>query len=110
MSKEYIWKLSDISRVNKNGLKVFSCFSCGGGSTMGYKLAGFEVLGNNEIDEKINAMYVKNHHPKYNFNCDIRKLVNMDLPDELYDLDVLDGSPPCSFFFSCRKKRKSLGH
>jgi DNA (cytosine-5)-methyltransferase 1 len=31
---------------------VFSCFACGGGSTMGYKLAGFDVLGCNEIDPK----------------------------------------------------------
>ena len=30
--------------------KVFSCFSCGGGSTMGYKLSGFDVIGCNEIN------------------------------------------------------------
>ena len=30
--------------------KVFSCFACGGGSTMGYKLAGFDVIGHNDID------------------------------------------------------------
>lgn len=33
------WRLSDLKDVEKNGKKVFSCFSCGGGSTMGYKLA-----------------------------------------------------------------------
>ena len=33
-----------------NGLKVFSCFACGGGSTMGYKLAGCEVIGCCDID------------------------------------------------------------
>ncbi len=109
MSKEYIWNLKDIKKVHKNGLKVFSCFSCGGGSTMGYKLAGFDVIGNNEIDEKINAMYVKNHNPKYNFNCDIRKMVNMDLPDELYNLDILDGSPPCSVFSTAGKREKGWG-
>ena len=39
------------------------------GSTMGYKLAGFDVIGNLEIDPKKNAAYVKNHKPKgYNFN------------------------------------------
>ena len=90
MSKGYIWNLEDLKRIKKNGLKVFSCFSCGGGSTMGYKLAEFEVIGNNEIDPKMNEVYVKNNHPKYNFNCDIRDLCNMDLPDELYGLDILD--------------------
>lgn len=58
MSKEYIWSLENLKNVKKNGLKVFSCFACGGGSTMGYKLVGFDVLGCNEIDPKINAMYV----------------------------------------------------
>lgn len=109
MSREYIWDLEDINKVQKNGLKVFSCFSCGGGSSMGYKLAGFDVIGDNEIDEKINNMYVKNHRPKYNFNCDIRDLNNMKLPDELYNLDILDGSPPCSVFSMAGQREKAWG-
>lgn len=36
--------------VPKNARKVFSCFSCGDGSTTGYKLAGYIVLGNMEVD------------------------------------------------------------
>ena len=83
MTKEYIWFFEDIKKVNKNNLKVFSCFSCGGGSCMGYKLAGFDVIGNNEIDEKINEIYIKNHNPKYNFCCDIRDLLNLDLPNDI---------------------------
>ena len=43
--------------------KVFSCFACGGGSTMGYKLAGFDVLGCNEIDPKMMESYMSNHKP-----------------------------------------------
>lgn len=54
MNKEYIWSLENLKNVKKNDLKVFSCFACGGGSTMGYKLAGFDVIGCNEIDPKIN--------------------------------------------------------
>ena len=80
----------------KNGLKVFSCFACGGGSTMGYKLVGCDVIGCNEIDPRMNKVYVENHHPKYNYLEDIRDFNKReDLPAELYDLDVLDGSPPC---------------
>ena len=45
----YDWTLKD-AKFTKNKGKVFSCFSCGGGSTMGYKLAGFDVIGCNEID------------------------------------------------------------
>ena len=109
MSKGYIWNLEDLKKIRKNGLKVFSCFSCGGGSSMGYKLAGFEVIGNNEIDSKINAMYVKNHRPKYNFNCDIRDLTNLSLPDEIYNIDILDGSPPCSVFSIAGQREKAWG-
>lgn len=50
---EYEWYLSDSDKVKKNNYKVFSCFSCGVGSSMGYKLAGFDVIGNCEIDKKI---------------------------------------------------------
>ena len=87
------WKLSDLPAPGEH--KVFSCFSCGGGSTMGWKLAGFDVIGNCEIDKRINDIYVKNHHPRYNYNIDIRDLLKGDLPKELYGIDVLDGSPPC---------------
>ena len=93
-----------------NGLKVFSCFACGGGSTMGYKLAGCEVLGCLEIDKKMNEIYVENHHPKYNFLMDIRDFNKLEnLPEELYSLDILDGSPPCTTFSMAGKREKSWG-
>lgn len=113
MAKDYIWNLTDLKDIPKNGYKVFSCFSCGGGSSMGYKLAGYEVIGNCEIDPKINAMYVKNHHPKYNFLMgvqDFYKEENLpNIPDELYHLDVLDGSPPCSTFSMAGSREDAWG-
>lgn len=99
MAQDYIWRLSDLKNVEKNGFKVFTTFSCGGGSSMGYKLSGFDVIGNCEIDPKINAMYVKNHHPKYNFLMGVQDFYKLDsIPEELFDIDILDGSPPCSTF------------
>ena len=93
------WKWSFKDYPEKNGLKVFSCFACGGGSTMGYKLCGCDVIGCNEIDPRMNKIYVENHHPKYNYLEDIREFNKRDdLPKELYELDILDGSPPCSTF------------
>ena len=104
------WHKSDLRKVKKNGLKVLSTFSCGGGSSYGYKLAGYEVLGNVEIDEKINAMYVKNHRPKYNFRMDIRDFNRLDqIPEELKELDILDGSPPCSTFSTAGSREKAWG-
>lgn len=95
------WNLSDLKSVPKNGRNVFTCFSCGGGSSMGYKLAGYTVLGNCEIDPKMMEVYKTNHHPKYSYLMDIRdfvKLPDSEIPDELKHLDILDGSPPCSVF------------
>ena len=104
------WHKADLNHVKKNGLKVLSTFSCGGGSSYGYKLAGYEVLGNVEIDEKINSMYVKNHRPKYNFRMDIRDFNRLeDIPEELRELDILDGSPPCSTFSFSGKRDKVWG-
>lgn len=108
----YRWNLKD-SNFTKDKGTVFSCFSCAGGSTMGYKLAGFDVIGNNEIEEKINKIYVENHNPKYSYTMDIRDLVKMakekELPEELYQLDVLDGSPPCTSFSTAGVREKYWG-
>ena len=77
---------------------------------MGYKRAGFNVLGNCEIDPKINEAYKANHHPAFNYLMDLREFNNLDdLPDELYRLDILDGSPPCSTFSSAGSREASWG-
>ena len=76
---------------------------------MGYKRAGYEVIGNCEIDEKINAMYVENFHPRYNFRMSIEDLPSQDIPEEMLDLDILDGSPPCSTFSMAGKREEDWG-
>lgn len=106
----YNWKLSDLEKVKPNGKTVFSCFACGGGSSMGYKLAGYDVIGFNEIDQNLARCYIKNLKPKFRFIEDIRTLVERnDLPDELYSLDILDGSPPCSSFTGLGNREKDWG-
>lgn len=110
-SDDWKWSFSDYPK-EKNGLKVFSCFSCGGGSTMGYKLAGCDVIGNVEIDEKMNELYKLNHNPKYNYCMDIRdfnSIPDEELPEELFNLDILDGSPPCTTFSMAGHREKSWG-
>ena len=99
------WNLSDLSNMPKNGRTVFSCFSCGGGSSMGYKLAGYTVIGNCEIDPQMSAVYKKNNKPKYSYEMDIREFNQLEkYPEELLSLDILDGSPPCSVFSFAGKR------
>lgn len=109
----YRWNLADgyaAPGIDYHGKKVFGTFVCGGGSTMGYKLAGYEHLGGVEIDPEVASVYKVNHNPKLFFQEDIR-LFNQrqDLPDELYDLDLLDGSPPCSSFSMAGNRDKDWG-
>lgn len=105
----YNWTLKDATFTKDKG-KVFSCFACGGGSTMGYKLAGFDVLGCNEIDPKMIEAYKTNHNPKYAYLEPIQTFkTREDLPSELYDLDILDGSPPCSSFSMAGNREKDWG-
>lgn len=110
--KTGLWKLSELSDVPKNGLKVLSCFSCGGGSTMGYKLAGFDVIGCVEIDPEMLKVYKANHNPKYPYLMgvqDFKKIPDDELPKEFFNLDILDGSPPCSSFSMAGAREKKWG-
>jgi DNA (cytosine-5)-methyltransferase 1 len=105
----YEWNLSETT-FTKDKFTVFSCFACCGGSTMGYKLAGGNVLGCVEIDPRMNEIYNLNHNPKYSFIQDIREFVKRDdIPEELYNLDILDGSPPCSSFSMNGNRDKDWG-
>lgn len=105
----YNWKLNETVFTKDKG-KVFSCFACGGGSTMGYKLAGFDVLGCNEIDPKMMEAYKANHNPKYAYLEPIQTFkLREDLPEELYNLDILDGSPPCSSFSMAGSRESDWG-
>lgn len=109
-STDWKWSMKDDYPKQKNGLKVFSLFACGGGSTMGYKLAGCDVIGCNEIDPKMNAVYVANHNPKFNYLEDIRDFNKReDLPEELFNLDILDSSPPCTSFSMAGDREKCWG-
>lgn len=79
---------------------------------MGYKLAGYDVLGCVEIDPEMLAIYKDNHKPKYPFLMSIQefnKLPDSALPKEFFDLDILDGSPPCSSFSMAGSREKKWG-
>lgn len=107
----YRWNLADrypAKNVDYHGLKVYSTFACGGGSTMGYKLAGYDVIGANDIDPQMAKVYQQNHIPKFYDLCPISDLLTKELPQEYYNLDILDGSPPCSTFSTVGSREKAF--
>ena len=48
----------------RHGLFMFRLW---GGSSMGYKLAGFDVIGCNEIDHRMMYTYCQNNNPRFPF-------------------------------------------
>lgn len=110
MSKfNYKWNIKDgypAPNIEKHGKKVFTTFACGGGSSMGYKLAGYDVIGANDIDPDMERVYKANHNPKIYILSSISDLKTIDLPKELFNLDILDGSPPCSTFSLAGSREK----
>jgi len=76
---------------------------------MGYKLAGCDVIAANDIDKEMAYHYKLNLNPKHYFLCPVKDLLTQDLPNELYNLDILDGSPPCSSFSMAGSREKTWG-
>ena len=103
------WNLTDLKTVAQNGVKVMSTFACGGGSSMGYKRAGCSIVAANDIDPEMAWHYQQNLRPPLYYLCPIRDLLTATLPPELFALDILDGSPPCSTFSMAGSREKAWG-
>jgi len=103
------WTLNDLASVPSNGLSVMSTFACGGGSSLGYKLAGCSVIAANDIDPEMMWHYQQNLNPRHYFLCPINELLEKALPEQLFKLDILDGSPPCSTFSMAGSREKAWG-
>jgi len=82
--------------------KVISTFAGGGGSSTGYKLAGGKILCVNEFVEEAQTTYKENYPETPILPGDIKTLNGKDFLEaanvEVGEIDILDGSPPCSAF------------
>ena len=82
--------------------KVISTFAGGGGSSTGYRLAGGKVLVINEFVEEAQKTYAENYPDTVILPGDIKELSGKDFLNAAGisegELDILDGSPPCSAF------------
>lgn len=90
------------ANAGSNGLNVISTFAGAGGSSTGYKWAGFKVLVACEFIKEAVETYEANAPSTIVVPDDIRGVSGRDLLGfaglEVGQLDVLDGSPPCSAF------------
>jgi len=105
------YTVEDVKRASsQNKFSVISCFAGGGGSSTGYRLAGGNILLVNEFVEEAIASYKQNYPDTPVLVDDIKKYSGKDFLDmakiKLGELDILDGSPPCSAFSVSGKREK----
>lgn len=104
--------MDQINKLKKD-YKAISFFSGCGGSSTGYKLAGFDMLYANEFIPEAQATYAANHPKTRLDGSDIRTLdpkkVMKELGIKRGELDLLDGSPPCSSFSNAGTRDKGWG-
>ena len=88
-----------------NKFRVISTFAGGGGSSTGYRLAGGKILAINEFVEEARNTYRDNYPNTPILDGDIKELTGKDFLDitklKEGELELLDGSPPCSAFSMC---------
>jgi DNA (cytosine-5)-methyltransferase 1 len=97
------YTLQDTLDSEKRALfNVLSTFAGGGGSSTGYRLAGAKILAINEFVPEAQNTYRENYPDTFIIPGDIKKLSGKDFLEKVNlkpgELDLLDGSPPCSAF------------
>lgn len=106
--------MSEIAAMDWNGFNVVSTFAGCGGSSTGYRMAGFRVLLANEFIPAARETYQANARPGTIVDGrDIRTVTAEDILDQIGlkpgELDVFDGSPPCASFSTAGKREKAWG-
>lgn len=106
--------MAEVAALPWNGYTVASTFSGCGGSSLGYRMAGYRVLYALEFVESARASYRANAAP--HTHLDDRDVRNVTAADVLRilnmksgELDILDGSPPCASFSTSGSREKKWG-
>lgn len=104
--------MAEIREVPWNGLTVASTFSGCGGSSLGYRMAGFRVVYANEFVEEARHTYRANAAEYTHLDArDIRTVRGQEIIDAAggVEIDLFDGSPPCSAFSTAGKRESGWG-
>jgi DNA (cytosine-5)-methyltransferase 1 len=105
--------MEQIAAIPWNGYSCASSFSGCGGSSLGYKMAGFRVLWANEFIPAAQDTYRANHPDTLLDTRDIRIVRPEELLEAIgmraRELDLFDGSPPCASFSTAGKREEGWG-
>lgn len=105
--------MTEVSKLPWNGFNVVSTFSGCGGSSLGYKMAGYRVLWASEFIPAAQETYEANHPTTVLDKRDIREVQPEDILAatglELGEIDLFDGSPPCASFSTAGIREEGWG-
>lgn len=105
--------MAEIRSLPWNGLTAVSTFSGAGGSSLGYRMAGFRVAWASEFVPAARETYSENFPNTTIDSRDIRGVEPRDILEATGlrqgELDVFDGSPPCASFSTSGKREKAWG-
>lgn len=108
--------MAEILELPPNGYTIASLFAGGGGSSTGYRMAGYRVAYANDVVDQARETYRANA-AAYTVvdGDDIRTVPGSRLLDAAEaltgrrHLDVLDGSPPCQAFSTAGPRERTWG-
>lgn len=84
--------------------KVFDVFSGAGGFSLGFHMAGCEIIGAIELDQWAADTFVYNHPSASMMIGDIETIPESQIRQTLKEEpDIIIGGPPCQGFSICRK-------
>lgn len=110
---KYQMDLKDIKMLPKNNYNVVSLFSGAGGNSLGYLLSNYTIKLAVEFDKEAKETYEKNFPTTPVLYKDVREIDGKEILDLIglkkYELDVLDGSPPCKSFSIAGVREKKWG-
>jgi DNA (cytosine-5)-methyltransferase 1 len=117
MTDKPAYRVPSVSEINAlpwNGMRVVSTFAGGGGSSLGYRMAGFKIALASEFVEQAQATYRANALPATIVDGrDIRTVTADEILQatgiEKGALDIFDGSPPCMSFSTAGKRSANWG-
>jgi DNA (cytosine-5)-methyltransferase 1 len=105
--------MEQIAAIPLNGYRAISTFSGCGGSSLGYRMAGFKIVWANEFIKSAAASYRANFPETTIDPRDIRQVTPAAILRatglKKGELDLLDGSPPCASFSTAGKVARDWG-
>ena len=106
--------MAEINALPENGYFAVSTFSGCGGSSLGYRMSSFKMLWASEFIPAAQEVYKMNSRPWTILDTrDIRLVQPEDILKAtglgVGEIDLFDGSPPCSSYSTAGKREKGWG-